>query len=70
LSGGDTLSRGPKGSYDTKLQSEEALAKFILGWWHRLSSLCKCLLKVDTALTTLRFQDALYEEYQHDITQI
>jgi hypothetical protein len=25
----------------------EALAKFILGWWHRLPSLCKCLLKVD-----------------------
>ena len=39
-------------------------------WWHRLSSLCKCLLKVDAALTSLRFQDHLYEEYQHDITQI
>jgi hypothetical protein len=48
----------------------EELAKFILGWWHRLSSLCKCLLKVDAALTSLRFQDHLYEEYQNDITQI
>jgi len=46
------------------------LQNFILGWWHRLSSLCKCLLKVDAALTSLRFQDHLYEEYQHDIAQI
>jgi hypothetical protein len=30
---------------------KEALAKFILGWWHRLSSLCKCVLKVGAALT-------------------
>jgi hypothetical protein len=33
----------------------EALAKFILGWWHRLSSLCKCVLKVGAALMSLSF---------------
>jgi hypothetical protein len=26
-----------------KLQSKEGVAKYIIGWWHRLSSLCKCL---------------------------
>jgi hypothetical protein len=33
----------------------EALAKFISGWWHRLSSLCKSVLKVGAALMTLSF---------------
>jgi hypothetical protein len=33
----------------------EALAKFILGWWHRLSSLCKCVLKVGATLMTLSY---------------
>jgi hypothetical protein len=46
--------------FSKKIQPIEPLAKFILGWWHRLPSLCKCLLKVDAALTTLKFQGALY----------
>jgi hypothetical protein len=34
---------------------QEALAKFILGWWHRLYSLCKRVVKVGAALMTLSF---------------
>jgi hypothetical protein len=48
----------------------EARKKFILGWWHRLSSLYQCVLKVGAALMTLSFQDALYKEYQEDIPRI
>ncbi len=45
----------------------EAVAKFILGWWHRLSSLCKGVLEAGAALMTLSFLRWIYQEYQGDI---
>jgi hypothetical protein len=33
----------------------KSLAKFILDWWHRLSSLCEYTLKLGPALMTLSF---------------
>jgi hypothetical protein len=50
---------------------KEAPSKFILGWWHRLSSLCKSVLKAGAALITFSFPKMLFmKEYQADILQI